>query len=157
MAEARVAMAEPVRAICADASVGAKWFLPDEEDAREAIALLDKFVLGSLRILVPNLFFYELGNVMSVALRRRRITEAAAVRSLDVLGRLHLERIGLEGEMDSALAFSRRYGVSFYDAAYMAAAESRGVPLVTCDRRLLAAARPHLDWVLTPAEVVGRI
>ncbi len=150
-------MAEAVRAICADASVGGKWFLPDEEDACEAVVLLEEFVLGRLRIVVPDLFFYELGNVLSVALRRRRTTEAAAVRGLDVLGRLHLGRISLEGEMDSALAFSRWYGVSFYDAVYLAAAESRGVPLVTCDRRLLKAVSPHLDWVLTPKGVLKHV
>lgn len=134
-------------AVCIDASVGAKWFLRDEEGSGSAMALLERFVSGSLRIVVPELFLYEMGSLMSVAARRRRISAAAAVAAVEQLERLSLDLVSAHREMRSALAFSLRLGVSLHDSAYLAAAEAQGVPLVTDDRRLLDATSGRLDWV----------
>jgi predicted nucleic acid-binding protein len=142
-------------AICVDASVGAKWFLTDENDGPAAMALLEGYVLGKLDIIVPDLFFYEVGNLLSVAVRRRRLSEKTALQSLEELERLHLETVSIKGEMDSALAFSRRLNLSFYDAAYLATAERRDLPLVTCDERLLRAVSSELKWVVSPTAVTG--
>ena len=142
-------MARERPAVCIDASVGAKWFLKDEDDSQAALALLERYVQGNLHILVPDLFFYEIGNLLSLAVRRQRLPEKTALQSLEELERLHLEPISLRGETDSALSFSQRLNISFYDAAYLAAAESRGVPLVTSDKKLLKAAATEFGWVLT--------
>jgi predicted nucleic acid-binding protein len=147
-------MARERPAVCIDASVGAKWFLKDEDDSQAALALLERYVQGKLHILVPDLFFYEIGNLLSLAVRRQRLPEKTALQSLEELERLHLEPISLRGEGDSALSFSQRLNLSFYDAAYLAAAESRGVPLVTSDKNLLKAADTELGWVLTLAAAV---
>ena len=141
------AVSDPGHTICIDASVGVKWYLRDEAGARDALALLQQFAAGRLGIVVPELFFYEVGNTMSLAVRRAGIPERLALAELDELERLHLDTVCILGRMDSALAFSQRFGVSFYDAAYLAAAESRAAPLITCDAALIAAVSPELDWV----------
>ena len=41
-----------------------------------------------------------------------------------------------------------RAGVSAYDAAYVAAAEALGCPLVTADRRLAVATGPRCSFVV---------
>lgn len=138
-------------ALCLDASVGAKWFFRDEPDSRFAVILLERCSLGDLVIVVPDLFFYEVGSILSVGVRRKRLFEMDAVQSLQELADLNLECVSLRGETDSALLYSRRLGISFYDATYLAVAESRGVPLVTCDRKLLEVASPNFDWVITSA------
>jgi len=127
----------------------------DERADRPALDLLERYATGELRLHVPDLFLYEMGSLFLVAVRRGRLTEKVALQHIEELERLHLETISLRGEMDSALSFSRRLGVSFYDAAYLAAAESRGAPIVTCDQRLIQAASGYVDWVLTPAEAAG--
>ena len=48
--------------IVLDASVVAKWFI-EEEDTEKAIEIRDKFVRGEIKILVPSLLIYEIGNV----------------------------------------------------------------------------------------------
>lgn len=143
--------ASDVPLVCIDASVGAKWYLEDKAN-QAALALLEKWTLGSIRIFVPDIFFYEIGNTLSVAVRRQRLPEAAALRSLDILRRLQLETVDIRPEMGSTLAFSRRFGLSFYDAAYLAAAESRAAPLITCNKKLLGAVAPELKWVVGLAE-----
>lgn len=128
-----------------DASLGGKWVLKDEEDSKEALTLLERYVVGDVKIIVPDLFFYEIGNALLVAVRRKRVPEATALEALQALMNLHLQPVPVGPMAASALTLGLRLGLSFYDAAYLAVAESHGVPLVTADSRLLGAGLP---WVV---------
>jgi predicted nucleic acid-binding protein len=134
--------------ICIDASVGVKWFLSEEADSAAALALLERFVYGDLNIVVPELFFYEMGSALSAAVSQRRIPLATAIAALDELERLNLTGVTLVGESVSALLYSQRFGLSVYDASYLATAESRQAILVTGDERLLQAVKGRLQWVV---------
>jgi len=136
---------------CVDASVGAKWFLTDEADGGHARLLLNLFVTGDLDFVVPELFFYELGNILIKAARSGRLPEKDQLACLEQVNGLHLKTVGARGTVSAALFYSRLLGVSFYDATYLAVAESLSIPLVTCDSRLLRAASARVDWVMTPA------
>jgi predicted nucleic acid-binding protein len=141
-------MLDGTRGLCIDASVGAKWFLRDEVGSQKALELLERLVAGDLLMYVPELFVYEIGNLMSLAVRRGRVTAETAEAALEELKRLNLEVVAAASELRSAMSFSLRFGLSLYDATYLAVAESRGVPLVTSDRRLLGLTSPSLIWVL---------
>jgi predicted nucleic acid-binding protein len=143
-------------AVSVDASVGAKWFWPDEDDCGEALALLELFGAGRIAIIVPELFFSEMGNLLLVAARRLRVPAATAVASLQELDRLGLERFSSAGQLRSAMAFAQHLRVSFYDALYLATAEVAGVPLVTCDQRLVSTVSGQLDWVMSPTAALTR-
>jgi len=134
--------------LCVDASVGVKWFLQCEEDSGLALCLLERFVEGQLGLVVPELFYYEMGNALCLAVRRGRVRAETALAALDQLGRLSLGIVGLHGRLGSIFAFSQRLGISFYDAVYLAAAEASGSRLVTCDKRLLQGTGCSLDWVI---------
>lgn len=143
------------RSFCIDASVGAKCFLQREDASGAALALLEGFVGGDFGIVVPELFYYELGDVLALAVRRHRVPEPSVLAALDELQRLGLGIVDLRDRLGSIFAFSRRFGVSFYDAAYLAAAEAGGSTLVTFDQRLLQAASPVLDWVRSIESVLA--
>ena len=121
-----------------DASVILKWVLPPatEHDARHALALRDAIATGSVRALVPTLWIYEVGNLLA----RERPGEAS--RSLDVLMRFGLtDAPRSPAWLGCVLTLTKRYGVTFYDAAYHAhAIVERGV-LVTADERYVDRAR----------------
>lgn len=150
-------MSNPFTAVCVDASVGAKWFLRDEQDNRAALELFERGALGEFDLVVPDLFFAEIGNVLLTSLRRGRLSESLVLDHLAELARLHLESVTVRDELDSTLSFARRFGLAFYDASYLAVAESRGALLVTCDEKILAVASRELDWVLTPDRAIARI
>ena len=115
-----------------DASVILKWVLPQatEPGARHALALRDAIATGSVRALVPALWIYEVGNLLA----RERPGDAS--RLLDVLIRFGLaEAPRSPAWLGCVLNLTKRYGVTFYDAAYHAhAIVERGV-LVTADER----------------------
>lgn len=129
-----------------DASVALKWQLDDEEHVEQALALRDDFVKGGkLQLRAPSLWVYELVNGLAVAARQGRIRQADAVDGLrDILA------LGVEEKRPNPVriyALAQEHGLSAYDAAYLALAESEGAELWTGDRQLHQATADKLTWV----------
>jgi predicted nucleic acid-binding protein len=63
-----------VSVLVVDASVDAKWFLPDKGETLvdEALRLLHQYAAGEIRFRVPDLFWAELGNLFWKAVRWRK-------------------------------------------------------------------------------------
>jgi predicted nucleic acid-binding protein len=97
--------------------------------------------LSEKRALVPTLWYYEVGNGLIMAYRRKRIT-------LDKINgfMIRLNALPIESAYESAaeilrlpeLAFSR--SLTNYDAAYLALADRFHLPLATNDADLRRAA-----------------
>jgi predicted nucleic acid-binding protein len=123
-----------------DASVAAKWFLPSGEKlAEEAAALLKRFAAGRLGLLVPDLFWPEVGDIFWKASRSGRMSMPAAreaVAALSVCGIRTAPSLPLLGHaLEIAVEFER----TVYDAIYVALAIESNRPLVTADERLANA------------------
>ncbi len=120
-----------------DASITMAWCFADETTpATESV--LDLF--SGDEAVVPAIWPLEVANVLLVAERRGRLSEAQATRFLGLLQQLPIEVD--EGRIDLAgvLAAGRRHELSAYDASYLVLAERVGAPLATLDRRLCDAA-----------------
>jgi predicted nucleic acid-binding protein len=122
-----------------DASVAAAWLLPDEA-AADADAILRR--VASDGALAPDLLWHELRNILGMAARRGRLPEAEVLPALSRLRRLPIETVDVVGEGGDAavISLARRRGLTAYDAAYLALARDRAVPLATADRALRRAA-----------------
>lgn len=124
-----------------DCSMALAWGLPDE-GAKAADAFLAGLPRRSV-LHVPALWWYEVSNALVVAQRRRRLSEADAVRLMELFARLPLRT-----DLDLApvillrlRALASEHGLSAYDAAYLELAQRLGLALATLDRRLSDAAR----------------
>jgi len=123
-----------------DACAAAALVLPDEESelVEEVLANLSEDDL----ILVPLLWYYEMANILTGALRRSRLREADAVAAWNLaaaLGPVVDAKYGsLFGVdiMDTAIS----HDVSAYDAAYLELAMRESAVLLTSDRALARAA-----------------
>ena len=123
--------------IVPDASVLLKWVLPAEQEAdlAQARALRSAFLDQRVELLVPPLWFYEVGNVLTL-----KCPQDAAER-LRLLADMAIPEArpgGIWRDEICALARSKR--VTFYDAAYHALARVRSGLFVTADRKYLAKA-----------------
>jgi predicted nucleic acid-binding protein len=121
-----------------DASVAIAWIV-DDERSEYADAVLA--ACGSDRAVVPALWRWEIANTLVVLERRGRVTDAAATysdvtRNLPIDAAESKEALGLE-----EIELARRHQLSVYDAAYLALAKSRGLPLATLDTQLARAAK----------------
>lgn len=121
-------MALPI--VVPDASVILKWVLPsaDEADAAQAQLVRTAVLEERVRVLVPSLWIYEIGNTIS----RKFPTQAA-----DLLAAL--VKFGLQDAprtekwLSNALGLASRFGCTFHDAAYHAVALSNNGVFVTAD------------------------
>jgi len=123
-----------------DCSVTLAWVLPDEGNAY-ADGLLDRLVAEGA--VVPPVWPLEVGNVLLVALRRRRIRQNELEPIIERLERLPIE-IDI-GATDHALAavlvLAGQHGLTTYDASYLDLAQRRKLPLATLDKKLRGACR----------------
>ncbi len=124
-----------MRLLIPDASVILKWVLPPEHEpgVQDAVAILERFVAGEIELVVPSLWYYEVGNTVA------RLVPNDAGEYLDQLRHLGMAEVGAASAIElRALAFVRRFGVTFYDAVYHAVAAELDGTLVTADRRYIA-------------------
>lgn len=122
-----------------DNSVVMAWCFQDE-----ASQYADA-ILGSLEVfkaIVPSIWPLEVGNVLLVAERRKRLSEADSTRFIALLTELPItiEQESPERMMREILALAREHQISSYDASYLDLAMRKGVPIATLDDGLIKAA-----------------
>jgi predicted nucleic acid-binding protein len=124
----------------ADNSVIMSWCFQDEINPY-ADFILDR--LEEVTAFVPSIWPLEVGNVLLVAERHHRLSEAGSARFLNLLSDLpiFIEQEEPETMFKEILALARQYKLSTYDASYLNLAMRRGLPLATLDKHLIAAAQ----------------
>lgn len=124
-----------------DASVAAKWYLPERHESfsSEAAAVLQLHAAGRLDLLVPDLFWSELGNILWKAVLRLRTTRDGAVAAIQNASDLGLVTVPSHTLLNSAFEFAIEHKQTFYDSLYVALAVNSGTVLITADRHLVDA------------------
>jgi len=122
-----------------DNSVVVAWGLDEGSDYADGI--MDKLV--DCEALVPGIWPLEFANVLLVAGRRKRITEADATRLRELVMALPITVVPdrVSHIMTETLQLARHHGLSVYDASYLDLALREGASLATLDGRLQAASR----------------
>ena len=128
-----------------DASVAAKWFLPAAQEtlAAEALRVLHGYAEGRLRLLVPDLFWPEFGNVLWKAVRCRRISRETAEEAIEALAERRIPTVASSSLLKDAFTIAAAFDRTVYDGTYVALAIVSGAPLVTADERLANALAAH--------------
>jgi predicted nucleic acid-binding protein len=122
-----------------DASLALQWFLEDESDRKYSLAVLA--CLSEKRALVPPLWFYEVGNGLLMAHRRKRIPFDQIDGFLERLKTLPVE-VAQQAltEVLELPTLAQAHHLTNYDAAYLALAMRHSLPLATNDAALRKAA-----------------
>lgn len=125
-----------------DCSVTIAWLFQDEVGPNTD-QLLKELRDDDRNAIVPNLWRLELGNTLTQAERRGRITAAQLTTALELVRGLP---IAIDAETDSRafreiLNLARTTSLTTYDASYLELAMRHGVPLATLDKALIRAAR----------------
>ncbi|MCF8090020.1 MAG: type II toxin-antitoxin system VapC family toxin [Desulfotignum sp.] len=122
-----------------DNSIVMTWCFKDEVNPY-ADHILD--TLENATGFVPSIWPLEVSNVLLVAERRKRISEAGSIHFIALLSELPIivEQEPAERMLKEIFALARKHGLSSYDASYLDLAMRKGLPIATLDNRLLAAA-----------------
>ena len=137
-----------------DASVAAKWCLPrsGETLVDEAFNFLKRYVAGDIQMIVPDLLWAELGNILWKATRQGRCSIAAAHNALKVLKERNLPTVPSLTLLALALDLANTFGRTVYDSLYIALAVNSKAELITADERLAnaVASRLPVKWLGAP-------
>jgi len=122
-----------------DASLALQWFLVDEADRKYSRSVLSS--LSEKQAVVPVLWFYEVGNGLLMAYRRKRIALEQIDGFLARLKNLPIEAASLApAEVLDLPVLAQTHSLTNYDAAYLALALRLRLPLATSDAALRRAA-----------------
>jgi len=122
-----------------DASLALQWFLVDEADREYSLSVLSS--LSEKQAVVPLLWFYEVGNGLLMAYRRKRIAQDQIDGFLTRLKNLPIQAAAQEPiEVLDLPALAQTHSLTNYDAAYLSLALRLGLPLATTDAALRRAA-----------------
>ena len=123
-----------------DNSVIMAWCFKDET-SQYADNILDR--LEDATGFVPSIWPLEVCNVLLVAERKKRISEAGSIRFIALLTELPIvvEQEPPERMIKEIFALAREHKLSSYDASYLDLAMRKGLPIATLDKNLLAAAK----------------
>jgi predicted nucleic acid-binding protein len=120
--------------------------LPDETSGAST-ALLKDIMSRDVHMLVPDLWWYEMLNVLSVAVRRKRLTTGSAQKALLLLKEIPLQIVAIENMgLSAMLKDTIETSLSAYDGAYLHCALQTGSPLITADKDLLKI-RKHYPFI----------
>ncbi len=122
-----------------DASITLSWCFSDQATPLSDAALAR---LTEDEALVPELWPFEVANVLAVAERRGRLRSAQTLQFVQLLGQLPItvEELGRGAILSTVVDLARTTGLTAYDASYLALAASAGLPLATDDSLLRQAA-----------------
>ncbi|SOD96420.1 type II toxin-antitoxin system VapC family toxin [Caenispirillum bisanense] len=145
-------------AVVIDSSVVLKWALP-EEPLETAAA---RSFMGRRGLVVPELFYLEISNILWKKQRRGTVDVAAADVAMALVEASPLHPIADRRLWTRALELAYEVDHPAYDCAYVAAAEqTQAAAVVTADRRFVRAFEswraghvPHRPLVLHVTEAL---
>lgn len=136
-----------------DASVAVKFVfpMPGEPLVDEAVSLFDSYRRGKTELLVPGIFWAELGNVAWKGVRQQRWSRAVAETAISELQAENFPTMPSRLLVQEALAIALNYDRSVYDSLYIALAVSTRSTMISADERLVRAVAGHfpVKWLGT--------
>jgi predicted nucleic acid-binding protein len=123
-----------------DASVGIKLFIAEPFSDKVDALFAHLTLTTPARLCVPDLFFIECANILWKHVQRFGYAAAKARADVADMTALQLERYATHELSAAALDIALNYGLTAYDACYVALADRLHLPLVTADDKLARVA-----------------
>ncbi|MDZ7961618.1 MAG: type II toxin-antitoxin system VapC family toxin [Aulosira sp. DedQUE10] len=130
-------MTNPLNSVV-DTSVCIKYFIADPLTAK-VNQLFGHLANPQTEIYVPDLFYIECANALWKYVRARMYTAAEVQADLATLKAFPLRVVSTADLMADAVNIALSYGISAYDASYVALSHQVGATLLTLDGKLVRA------------------
>lgn len=126
-----------MKIVTIDASAAASWLLPSQYTLRADGFIAD---LGERRLIAPDIFAWEVGNLIAGRAARNLIDRDVALATLELLGVEVFEARDAPAVL-AMIEPAGRSRLSLFDFAYLELALEQGAALASRDQRLIDAAR----------------
>jgi len=125
--------------IVLDCSVTVSWFMIDETStiSNDILNLISKE-----KAIVPSIWQLEVGNVLLMCQRNKRITKEQRLNALRILNELPIiiDDLTSKYAWQDTIELAEKYSLSLYDACYLELSLRYSLPLATFDNQLKKAA-----------------
>lgn len=121
-----------------DTSVCIKYFIADPLTAK-VNQLFGHLANPQTEIYVPDLFYIECANALWKYVRAKLYTASEVQADLATLKAFPLHVVSTVDLMADAVTMALNYGISAYDASYVALSQQVGATLLTLDGKLVRA------------------
>jgi predicted nucleic acid-binding protein len=118
-----------------DASVLVKAFIP-ENGSEEAGSLLARAETAEIGLIAPELIYPETANILWKKVRRNELTLDEAREIAEAVLAVPIRAEAAASTFLLALDIALAFGVTAYDAQYVALAEALDCQLITADQKL---------------------
>jgi len=125
------------RTMILDASVLAKWFLPDEALVEQALAVRDAALRDEVDLAAPPVLWAETSHALVRAHRRGRIISSDAQALAERMEATRSLITIVDIPLNASVRIALRVGVSAYDAQYLACSLRMQRTVLTADRGML--------------------
>ena len=138
-----------------DASIACSWCFPDDQSENTPLSRYVLTLLGQGEAIVPELWAFEVANIMTKAVRGKRISLDQANEFVSDLRQLPIRaQVGRFWKNVNLYTHAIELGLTSYDAAYLSLAKRRSIPLATNDDQLgRAAVRAQVNLIAVPSTV----
>jgi predicted nucleic acid-binding protein len=85
-------------------------------------------------ITAPEILPYEIGNALSAMVKRKKLTEAEALKAEKATGQIPVRLVGVD--IRAALKIAVEQNIYAYDAYFLQCARVYSLPLLTLDKRM---------------------
>ena len=131
-----------------DASVVAKWVLPDEQHQENAVKLKEDSASGTAELCAPSFITQEVANSLWKAVKLKRIPEEDAQEALKALNDMQIELYELDwNQLSQALGIACKLNMTIYDASYLFLANENKINFITADNKLYETAKRHFGVI----------
>lgn len=127
--------------VVVDASIALVFLLPDESE-KNIDYLFKTFAENKIKILVPEIFHFEVFNALKSAVLRKRINFQLARKLLKIFLKLKFQKREVDWLMAFQIAIKKE--MSFYDASYLSLAKKENISLFTLDKLLLKKSEGYI-------------
>jgi len=126
--------------IILDCSVTASWFIP-YEFSKSSFNIRDK--IRERGAIVPTIWSLEVGNVLLISERRKRITKEQRQKALYILKDLPIktDELTFKNAWFETIELAEKYNLTLYDACYLELVLRYNSILATFDNNLKQAAK----------------
>lgn len=125
--------------IVIDTSVAGKWLFKSEQGVLEAEVLLANHISGEEKIVVPDLFFYEIANTLAT---KGFLSSWKITYSLTKIYKVSLMvYYPKDSDVKNAAKLAKKYNTSAYDMLYAVVAKYHKATLVTADEKFVKQIR----------------
>lgn len=116
-----------------------------EDENNDALDFIDNIVSLNGQIYVPQLFWFEFGNVLLNAAKTKKNGNSPRISQVQLVEIMQLVKkipIYTDPQPDSdtmlrIMTYAQEYDISFYDATYLELSRRYNIPLKTYDKELL--------------------